>query len=463
MTLRARIAAVAGLAVAVAVLGSAAIIYWTVGSELRGEVDAALRQRARALVSPEPGAPRAPLAGPDRERYEQHEREEAERYGGAAGLVRFVSANGPAEPREPAVGFPLEPGARRIAARGSGEYLSQLDLGATHLRVLTLGAGRRGAVQVARPLNEIDNVLERLLVILAAVGLGGVALAAALGAIVAKTALTPIERFTRRTESVAADPDLSHRMEVTGRDELARLARSFNATLDELERAVDAQRQLVADASHELRTPIASLRANIQLLDDADRLPPAELDGLRADILGELDELTALIGDLVELARGEGEGDSREEVRLDLIVAALADRATRRAPSGQLLECRLDPTVVTGDPERIGRAVSNLIDNALKWSPPGGTIVLELREGVVSVRDQGPGFPSKDLPFVFERFFRSDGARATSGSGLGLAIVRQAADAHRGWVEAANASPGGAVVRIGFGPWLQPEGELEQT
>jgi two-component system sensor histidine kinase MprB len=242
-------------------------------------------------------------------------------------------------------------------------------------------------------------------------------------------------------------------MDVHGEDELARLARSFNATLDELERSVDAQRQLVADAGHELRTPIASLRANIQVLEEADRLPEADRVALRNDIVQELDELTALVADVVELARGTkgGEGDV-DDVRLDLIVQSLVERARRRAGEDVYFDVDVDPALVTGQPERISRAVSNLLDNARKWSPPGGLIEVRLREGELSVRDHGPGFEDKDLPHVFDRFFRSDRARSMHGSGLGLAIVRQAAEAGGGSAHAANAPGGGAIVTVSFGP-----------
>jgi two-component system, OmpR family, sensor histidine kinase MprB len=274
-------------------------------------------------------------------------------------------------------------------------------------------------------------------------------LAAILGEAVARAALAPVRRFTARTETVAGDA--SQRMEVERDDELGRLAVSFNATLDALERSVEAQRQLVADASHELRTPIASLRANIQVLQDAHRLPPADRDALRADIVAELDELTALVADVMELARGSKPGRVTDDVRLDLIVTAQVERAERRAGDAVGFQAQVEPTVISGEPERISRAVSNLLDNARRWSPPGAVVDVRLHDGQLSVRDHGPGFAEADLPRVFERFFRSDRARAMPGSGLGLAIVRQAAEAHGGAAEAANAPGGGAVVRVRFG------------
>jgi two-component system sensor histidine kinase MprB len=307
-------------------------------------------------------------------------------------------------------------------------------------------------VLIARPLTEVDHELRRILVILVLVGVGGMAIAALLGALVARTALQPIVRFTRRTEALSGDLDTSQRVEVRGRDELARLASSFNATLDALERSVQAQRQLVADASHELRTPIASLRANIQILADAHRLPAQEQESLRADIISELDELTSLVSDVVELARGSQPVSIRDEVRVDELVSAAVERTRRR--SDLRFELELEPTLVRGDPNRIDRAVSNLLDNARKWSPAGGLVEVALRGGMLTVRDHGPGFKQADLPNVFERFYRAEQARALPGSGLGLAIVRQAAEAHHGEVSAENAAGGGACLRVSFGPVL---------
>ena len=303
---------------------------------------------------------------------------------------------------------------------------------------------------MARPLTEVDKELSRLLLILAIVAVAGIALAAALGALVARAALAPIARFTSRTETLAGGLDLSQRLPSGGRDELARLAASFNATLDALERSVEAQRNLVADASHELRTPIASLRANIQTLADADRLPPEDQAGLRADIVSELDELTRLVGDVVELARGTERKGAVGDVALDEIVSAAVQRSQRR--SDLAFHVNLEPTLVSGVADRIDRAVSNLLENACKWSPPGEPIEVDLQDGLLTIRDHGPGFAESDLPHVFERFYRADAARKQPGSGLGLAIVRQAAEAHGGSVVAENAPGGGALVKIGFGP-----------
>jgi two-component system sensor histidine kinase MprB len=207
----------------------------------------------------------------------------------------------------------------------------------------------------------------------------------------------------------------------------------------------------VADASHELRTPVASLRANIQTLEDAERLPEADRAALRDDIIQELDELTALVADIVELARGAKPGEAIDDVRLDEIVAAVVERARTRAGDQLEFSAVLEPTLVRGEPGRIQRAISNLVDNAIKWSPPGAAVELRLAGRELAVRDHGPGFADADLPHVFERFYRARDARGMPGSGLGLAIVRQAAEAHGGAASAANAPGGGALMRVSFG------------
>jgi two-component system sensor histidine kinase MprB len=463
VSLRTRIAAAAAIAVALVVVIAAVAIYLGVRAELRGEVDNSLRDRADALTLRGGDRGRGP-GEPDGARG-QGPRGGAfpilppEPFGGPEGFAQFVLPSGRAiRPPGSRDALPVDAETRGVARSGSGEFLRDETVSGTHVRVLTRGLGGRGAIQVARPLDEVDRQLDRVLLVLLLVGAAGVALGAALAAVVARTALAPIDRFTRRTEEIAGDPDPSHRIDVTTEDELGRLARSFNTTLDSLERSVEAQRQLVADASHELRTPIASLRANIQTLEHAGRLPAAELEALRADIVAELDELTALVADIVELARGGKPGDSDDEVRLDEIVESVAHRARARA-NGIAIDLSTEPTVVRGAPDRIQRAVSNLVDNAIKWSSGDGRVEIALAGGSLSVRDHGPGFREADIPYVFDRFYRADSARALPGSGLGLAIVRQAAEAHGGEVEAANAPDGGAVVRVSFGEALRAPAE----
>jgi two-component system, OmpR family, sensor histidine kinase MprB len=450
VNLRTRMAAVAGVAVAVTVVALAVTQYEATRSTLRGQIDDALRERAQSLVNPRgPGGGKdgRPGDGPGRDTPFPNP------FGDAAGTVQYVSPQGTVlSTTTGATRLPVTARTKELASSGIGSYLSDARVQDVHLRVLTAGLGGRGAVQIARPLTEVDRSMRQLLFILLAVGGGGILVAAVLGGVVARAALAPVSRFTRQTEALTANPDLSQRLEIEGRDELARLGRSFNATLDALEQSAEAQRHLVADASHELRTPISSLRANIQVLQDADLLPEEERASLRADIIAELDELTALVGDVVELARGAKPSDVVDDVRIDQIVRQLVERAERRWGDEVVFRASLQPTVVSGEPERIHRAISNLLGNAHKWSPRGGVIELGLVDGSLTVRDHGPGFDPVDLPHVFDRFYRADSARGMPGSGLGLAIVRQAAEAHGGSVSAANAAGGGALVTVAFGP-----------
>jgi two-component system, OmpR family, sensor histidine kinase MprB len=459
VTLRHRIAAAAGLAVAVTVLIAATATFFAVSTRLHQQIDDALRSRAQELATgADPDHDATDLcAGADARGSRTFpppptDRDDA-RFGGAEGYLQVVCADGTVlRPTGAPTALPTSPQDVELARSGSGQRLVSTRVAGIHLRVLTraLGPGQ-GAVQVARPLTEVDRSLRNILIVLAVVSAAGIALAAGLGAIVARAALAPVERFTRRTEEIAGNPGAVERIAVVGNDELARLATSFNATVDALEQSVEAQRHLVADASHELRTPIASLRANIQTIEDLDRLPTDERTALRADILAELDELTELVADVVELARGSKPDRNLDDVRVDRIVVSLVERAEARGGVDVTFRVDAEPTVVRGEPDRVNRAISNLLDNAIKWSPAGDVVELTLRDGTLTVRDHGPGFSTADLPHVFERFYRANDARGMPGSGLGLAIVRQAAEAHGGGVEASNAAGGGAEIRVRFG------------
>ncbi len=352
--------------------------------------------------------------------------------------------------------IPITATNKAFARSGRGRAFTDIEVNGTEIRLLATGLGWRGALLVALPLTDVNRTLSSQVLLLLLISAAGILLAGLLGLLVARTALIPIARFTRQTETIAENPErLDHqRLDVHGGDELARLASTFNRTLDALEQSVQAQRNLVADASHELRTPIATIRANLQLMREEELLSPEDREALRADVIEELDELTALVGDVVELARGAKPSGEPGDVRLDTVVAAAVDRTRRRAPQLTVV-ADLEPTVVRGEGDRIARAVNNLFDNAAKWSPAGATVEAQLTDGVLLVRDHGPGFHATDLPFVFDRFHRARDARSKPGSGLGLAIVRQAAEAHGGFVEAANAPDGGARMRIGFGPALK--------
>jgi two-component system, OmpR family, sensor histidine kinase MprB len=268
-----------------------------------------------------------------------------------------------------------------------------------------------------------------------------------LGFLVARSALRPVRRLTHAAEEVARTADLSSRIEITGDDELQRLAATFNEMLASLERAVDAQRNLVADASHELRTPLTSIRTNVELLARADAMAPDERARMVDDVVAQLEELTMLVADLVELGRDGERPEEIEDVRLDVLVADSVERVRRRAPTREF-DLALEPSLVRGSPARLDRAIVNLLENAVVWGPDGEPIEVSVAKGIVSVRDHGPGIGSEDAERLFDRFYRSARARGRAGSGLGLAIVRQVAETHGGKASVERADGGGARFRI---------------
>ena len=450
MPIRRRLAVAAAVAVAIAIATASLAAYLAVRSQLRGEVDSALRERAEGvqLIVETEGPLQAP---PDRQ--DLPEPPQA-RFGGAAGFVQFLEPDGSVKAQAPpgAERLPVSPQARAVATgEESGDAYEDETVDGDHLRVLTAPLEGGGAVQVARPLDEVDSVLDRLILILVIVTIGGIGLAAVLGTLVSRASLAPVRRFTDETESILEGSDLSRRLPDGGEDELGRLARTYNATLDALQSSADAQRQMVSDASHELRTPLASLKANVELLLRGEqRLGGADREELERELVEQIDELTLLVDDVVELARrGEPEPMLLDGVELSEIVAGEVERARRHAP-GLTFDVQLEPCAIRGVPERLARAVHNLLDNAAKWSPDGSTVEVTLAAGVLRVRDHGPGFAPEDLPFVFDRFYRARAARSQRGSGLGLAIVRQTAEAHGAAIEAANAPGGGAVLTLRF-------------
>jgi two-component system sensor histidine kinase MprB len=447
VSLRRRIAAAAAVAVAAVAVAVALTGYFTTRSHLIGQVQSQLVARAQQFLQPhehngplEGGGEQPPSIPPPSQP------------GGPQGIFQVVNPNGQITFTNLTTGhLPVNQAVLNIARNGAGSTFYDAHVNGVHYEIYAVwDAPDNHVVMVALPLTDTDAVLNGLLLLYGLLIGGGIVLAALLGLVISRSALRPIDRFVARTERVTRELDRPARLEETDAIELRRLAASFNQTLDALERSIEAQRNLIADASHELRTPIAALRSNIQIFLDADRLPAHEREGLQQSILAELDELTQLVADVLELARGSAPNVRVEPVELDTIVREAVERTQRRAP-GLRFDLDLEPTVIPGVGERISRAVTNVIDNARKWSPPEGRIDVRLRHGTLVVRDHGPGFADKDLPHVFDRFYRADQARRMPGSGLGLAIVKQAAEAHGGWVEAANAPDGGAVVTLSFG------------
>lgn len=351
---------------------------------------------------------------------------------------------------------PLRPSAAEIAIarnpNGSYRY-DTVEYNGQLYRVITESAvydGQPAALQIGRPLNEIDHTLSTIGLILWIVTVGGIAVAIGLGYLIGRETIRPVTRLTEAAEYVAVTQDLGSTIDVSSDDELGRLARSFNAMLIALAAARAQQAQLISDAGHELRTPLTSLRTNIEVLMRMPDLPSADRAELYTDVEAQLQELTNLIGDLVDLARQEERQPEPIEVRLDSIVSSAIERARRRAPN-VTFETHLTPGSVRAQPALLERAVLNVLDNAVKWSPPGSNIEVWLQRGAIwtlDVHDHGPGIAPDDLPHVFERFYRAASARSLPGSGLGLAIVKQVVTNHGGTVFASVPPEGGTVVHI---------------
>jgi two-component system sensor histidine kinase MprB len=451
VSLRKRLTLIAAASVAVAVLIAVVVSYMVVRSQLRSEVDGALNAQAAAVerfgnLGLGQGLPGIPPSA-----------------GGPAQYRQFVLADGAANGTVGGLTLPTSAHARSVASGQAGTYLTDVHVGENHLRMLVMpvtvgapfdGPHQSAALELARPLNGIDSILSNLRLILAVLLAGGIALAGGLGRLAARRVLAPLGEVEQAAQHISETDDLTGRIRVHADDEVGRLATRFNLMLDRLEgsrdaldESVRAQRQLVADASHELRTPVTSLRTNIEVLLAGGELEQEDRRRLLADVVEQSEELSALVGDLIELARGDQPGPETEYVRLDRIVAESVARARRNAP-GIEFRSELEPAVLDGVPERLGRAVNNLLDNASRHSPPDGVVEVRVDSRGVHVRDHGPGVPEADLPFVFDRFFRGSGSRGRQGSGLGLAIVRQVTEQHGGTVSAANAPDGGAVFTL---------------
>lgn len=316
----------------------------------------------------------------------------------------------------------------------------------SHWRIVAVHHDTGETIVLAQALEAQQSVLRKLGIVMSFFGLAGVISAAMAGWMVARNGLRPVRRLTAAVEEIARTEDLTP-LPVEGDDEVARLATAFNQMLTALAASRERQRQLVADAGHELRTPLTSLRTNIDLLAQTYASGATISPEARAELLGDVraqtEELTTLIGDLMELSRDEPLTHVVESVELPEIVERAVARVRRRAPD-VTFEVETRPWYVIGESGAIERAVTNLLDNAAKWSPAGGTVWVRLADGVLTVDDEGPGIDPEDRPHVFDRFYRATESRSMPGSGLGLAIVRQTAVRHSGGVSAEESPYGGA-------------------
>jgi two-component system sensor histidine kinase MprB len=444
MSLRRRMVLLSAAAVALAVVLSAFACYIAVDSSMRSRLDHQLKAVGGTVAAVVRHAPT--LSGP-RKRFGFPGHLSPARVEAGGDTAAFSATGVVDKTPEDHTAFPLT--ARDLAvARGTAPaYFRNGTLGSTDVRVYVTPAGRGRAVISEQSLTALQSTLHDLAEILTVIVLAGIALAGLLGLLVARAAAVPVHVLRRAAEHVGSTGDLSRRIGTVGNDDLGRLGASFDTMLAALEESHRAQRQLIGDASHELRTPLASLRTNLEVLLRNPDLDLVERAPLLQDLIEQSAEMGALIEDLLESARSGDESGAAEPLRLDELVCSEIERCAARHPHIQF-EQQLDPWVVAGRQTRLSRAVVNLLDNAVKWSPPAATVEVTLADGELSVRDHGPGFSADDLPHVFDRFYRSPVARSVPGSGLGLSIVRKVVSEHGGTVRARNAPDGGAVVTL---------------
>lgn len=448
MSLRLKFAVAMVALAAGATIAGGAVSYFATENELRDQVDTSLVDAAQRVAN---GAPvnndRAPIGDPDGDgdndgRYRSFTQI----------LVQVIDADGTILQSPRSGELPVTEADRKVASGDArrGNLRHDVSFEGEPYRVLTVAVTDGGAVQFARSLQETEDVLDRIRnqTLLIVVGLS--ALAALVGIVIAQQVTRRLVRLTDAASAVATSGDLELQVPVEGRDETGRLGTAFNGMLASLARSKKAQQQLVQDAGHELRTPLTSLRTNVRVMQRFEELSPASRERLLADLDSETKELTAMVNELVELATDRRDEEQPAPLELGAVVDMVVDRARRR--SGREIVVIGDRSPVVVRPQAVERAVSNLVENALKFSD--GTIEVTVHLGSVQVSDRGPGIAEADLERLFDRFYRSDAARALPGSGLGLAIVRDMADAHGGTVTARNREGGGAT--IGFQLPLAP-------
>jgi two-component system sensor histidine kinase MprB len=476
LTLQGRFALLAALAVSIAVVGAAVVSYFLVEGKLNNQVDTQLSAPGVVRGGPAggPGQERPPtLGGANPQSGDANPADllarcqrGADTYGlppygvGLAHSVgEIISTSSGTTCSTDSQRFDLgdTASATQIAVandKENGQYYDTYTTTGEHVRVYTVYSETPGySYSSVASLTYVDSSLHQLAIGLVFAALGGIVLAAAAGFLVARSALKPVRRLTRAAEHVAATDDLSFQLPVDGADELSRLGKAFNRMTRSLAGSRERQQRLIADAGHELRTPLTSLRANVDLLLRARRtgraLPEGREQAMLESVDQQLHELSGLVADLLELSRNAEAGRRRTmRVALHDSVGRAVERAKLRGP-GIEFDVEIDePWFVEGDPTGLDRAVVNLLDNAVKFSPPGGVVTVRLSHGQYSVQDQGPGIDAADLPRVFERFYRSDTARQLPGSGLGLAIVAQVAEDTGGTIALEAAPGGGTIARL---------------
>ncbi|MGH2490596.1 MAG: sensor histidine kinase [Candidatus Limnocylindria bacterium] len=441
MSFRLRVTLLTASAVAVAAIAAGALMYVIVQQQLQDTFNETLKTTADTARL---GGPR-----PD-QRFGGHGGTAVYLSGRADIFAQIVDSSGNVVGVDTQVGQAPELITSEVIAVAKGQRANAFADVTTPrglFRVYAVPFAPGHALEVARDLVEIDTALANLRLALIGLAVGAALLAALMGAVISRMVLAPVRRLGATVSEVTRTRDLSRRVAMTGHDEMARLAGSFDGMLTALEISLRQQRQLVADASHELRTPLTSLRTNLELLARGQPTDPEERQQVLSELVGQMERLTTLVSDLIDLARDEEANLPIEDVRLDEVVADAIVDVRGRYPRVRF-DAALDEATVRGVRPRIARAVTNLLDNAGKWSPAGGVVEVTVHGGEVTVRDHGPGVAPEDAPRVFDRFWRASNARSLPGSGLGLSIVKEVAESHGGSVTLEHASGGGAQFRL---------------
>ena len=446
MSLRSRLAIATGGIAFVAVGTLAAGAYIIASHELRSQVDASLSSRASTIVreiNRDFEQPRFPgrMSSPLGSTLLQPEFDAITQVIGINGIV--LASLGPSV---------LEVRADELAlAQSATDGLSLLyntTVEGSSYRVLTVSLPSGGALQLGRDITDIEDARAGMRTWLFVFGFGGIVMAAAAGWFIARRTSKPIEQLSASAVEIASTQDTSQLIDIKASGEVADLVSSFNTMLQALGNSLAQQKQLVQDASHELRTPLTSLRANSELLERPD-LPQHTREEIIHDIRAEIDELTALSSELSALASDQRSSEDPAAVDIAEAVQEVVERAQRR--SGRIVELHsASPAQVMVRPAQFDRAISNLIDNAIKFSPTGSKVDVFIKGTRIEVHDSGPGIAPEDRQFVFDRFYRAAATRAMPGSGLGLAIVKQFADDHEAVVTITDTPGGGATVVLTF-------------
>ena len=435
MSFRLRVTLFIAAAVAVAAIGASVAMYLVVQDQLIKQVNQNLEAAASGPIRG-PGGPFR--RGPG----DQVVSNRPEVFG------QIINASGTVVQGDGGYSFPAMVTAevKDVAAGKAPEFYATAVVGDARFQIYVKPI-QGGAIEVVQELAPIDAALAQTRLLLIAFAAGAILLAAGFGALIGRAALAPVKRLTATVEEVTRTRDLSRRVAARGRDELSRLGTSFDAMLGQLETSLRSQRQLVADASHELRTPLTSLRTNLELLERGQPTDPVERQQLLGDLVSQIERLTTLVGDLIEVARDEETPMPFEELRLDEVVHEVVDDVSFRYPKVHF-NVTSSPSSINGVKVRVARAITNLLDNAAKYSPPGATVDVTVANGEISVRDHGPGVAAEDVSRVFDRFWRSNDARHLPGSGLGLSIVKDVAESHGGSVTLERPIDGGGGARF---------------